>query len=208
VQVLAASLIALDRLPAAARDHDADKLENAAVRARQTLAEATERTRRLMFELRPTVLHDHGIAAATRVLLDQTSRETGAHTELAGDVGRYHLVLEEAAYRSIQEALVNARKHSGASEITVAFHEGAGMLICDVIDNGRGFDPEHVRMRPDAALHIGLRSTVERVRAAGGDVVVASTPGTGTHVQIAIPVERRVQPRPAQAERGHRAALP
>src|SRR5581483_10269893 len=120
------------------------------------LAEATERTRRLMFELRPTVLHDYGLTAATRVLLGETARETGASTTLNGEVGRYHLVLEEAVYRGIQEALANVRRHAAASEVAVCIEERAGMVVCDVTDNGRGFDPQEVRARPQAALHIGL----------------------------------------------------
>jgi signal transduction histidine kinase len=191
VQVLAASLMALDGLPAAVTGGSADKAATTARRARETLAEATERTRRLMFELRPTVLHDYGIVAATRVLLDQTGRETGAVTHLTGEAGRYHLVLEEAMYRAVQEALANIRNHSQATEVSVTFDEHAGMSICEVIDNGRGFDPQEALRRPDAALHIGLSHIVERVRAAGGNVLVASARGEGTHVRITIPIERR-----------------
>jgi signal transduction histidine kinase len=191
VQVLAASLMALDRLPAATTAGDAERVTT---QARATLAEATERTRRLMFELRPTVLHDYGVVAATRVLLDETARETAAATHLTGEVGRYHLVLEEAVYRGVQEALTNIRKHARATDISVAFEEHAGQLVCDVTDDGRGFDLEEVRSRPNAPLHMGLSHIGERVRAAGGDIDVASTPGRGTHIRMTVPVERRTSP--------------
>lgn len=191
VQVLTASLMALDQLPAAVTGGNPDKAATTAKRARETLAEAAERTRRLMFELRPTVLHDYGVVAATRVLLEQTARETGAVTQLNGEAGRYHLVLEEAMYRGVQEALTNIRKHAQATEIAVNFDEHAGTSICEVIDNGRGFDPSEARQRPDAALHIGLSHVIERVRAAGGNMLVASTRGEGTYVRITIPIERR-----------------
>lgn len=191
VQVLAASLIALDRLPGAATKGNAERVTT---EARATLAEATERTRRLMFELRPTVLHDYGVVAATRVLLDETARETAAATRLTGEVGRYHLVLEEAVYRGVQEALTNIRKHARATAIEVAFEEHSGQLVCDVVDNGRGFDLEEARSRPNAPLHMGLSHIVERVRAAGGDMHLASAPGQGTHVRLTVPVERRTSP--------------
>ena len=177
VQVLVASLVALDRLPAAAATGSLEQLTATVIRARETLAEATERTRRLMFELRPTVLHDYGLAAATRVLLDETARETGALTSLRGQIGRYHLVLEEALYRGVQEALANIRRHAAAGEVVVCMEERAGMLVCDVIDNGRGFVPQEARTRPQAALHIGLSHVEERVRAAGGELEIHSAPG-------------------------------
>jgi signal transduction histidine kinase len=195
VQVLVASLVALDRLPAAAAAGNIDQMAATAVKARQTLAEATERTRRLMFELRPTLLHDYGLAAATRVLLDETARETGASTRLDGEVGRYHLVLEEAVYRGVQEALANIRRHAEASEIAVRMHERAGMLVCEVIDDGRGFDPAEARARPQAALHIGLSHVAERMRAAGGELSIRSNPGRGTRLRMSVPVERRATPR-------------
>jgi signal transduction histidine kinase len=144
-----------------------------------------------MFELRPAVLHDYGVVAAARVLLDETARETGARAQLDGEVGRYHLVLEEAVYRGVREALANVRKHSGASTISVTFSEENGRLVCDVVDDGRGFDPDEARARPRSALHMGLPSVVERVRAADGDVSISSRPGAGTHVRIEIPIERR-----------------
>lgn len=208
VQVLAASLIALDQLAAAATSGNPERVTSTAKRARETLAEATERTRRLMFELRPTVLHDYGLVAASRVLLEQAARETGATTRLSGQVGRYHLVLEEALYRGVQEALANVRKHSHATEVAVAFEEHAGMLVCEVIDDGRGFDPSEARARPDAALHLGLSHVIERVRGAGGNVLVASAPGEGTHVRISIPVERRASGRHESHAGAHSPGAP
>ena len=48
------------------------------------------------------------------------------------------------------------------------------MLASEVADDGCGFDLDEVRTRPGAALHIGLNSVVERVRAAGGEVTIDS----------------------------------
>lgn len=54
-------------------------------------------------------------------------------------------------------------------------------------DDGRGFDPS----RRAAALldgHIGLASSEQRVRSAGGELVVSSAPGSGTTVQATLPL--------------------
>jgi PAS domain S-box-containing protein len=187
VQVMTASLMAMDRVALVARRAGDYQVESAVAYARATLEEATDRTRRLMFELRPTVLYDQGLAAALRVLVDQTAREIGAQAEVRGDVGRYEHALEELLFRSAQEALANVRRHAQPRRITLTLDDDYDMLSVGIHDDGRGFDPAGVRSRPAAALHFGLETLIERVRAAGGHAEIASTPGVGTHVRIAAP---------------------
>jgi signal transduction histidine kinase len=187
VQVMAASLMALDRAALVAAKAGNERMASALGVARATLEEATERTRRLMFELRPAVLHDHGLVAAMRLLAGQVAHEVGATSTVTGPAGRYDLAVEELVYRSAQEALANVRKHARASRITVRIDEHDGVLVGEVADDGRGFDLDDVRSRPGAALHMGLDSMVERVRAAGGDVTIDSEPGAGTRVRFAVP---------------------
>ena len=187
VQVMAASLMALDRAALVAAKAGNDRMASALGVARATLEEATERTRRLMFELRPAVLHDHGLVAAMRLLAGQIAHEVGATSAVTGPAGRYDLAIEELVYRSAQEALANVRKHAHASRITVRLAEHDGRLVGEVADDGRGFDLDDVRSRPGAALHMGLDSMVERVRAAGGEVTIDSQPGAGTRVRFAVP---------------------
>jgi PAS domain S-box-containing protein len=188
VQVMTASLLAMDRAALVARRHGDARIEEALAYARATLEEATERTRRLMFELRPAVLHDHGLAAALRLLADQTAREVGATAHVEGQVGRYDTVTEELLYRSAQEALANVRRHAGAHRITIALERRPEWLEVAVEDDGRGFDVVDVRNRPDAAFHFGLETLVERVRAAGGHARITSNPGNGTRVSFALPI--------------------
>ena len=187
VQVMAASLMALDRAALVAAKAGVERLASALGVARGTLEEATERTRRLMFELRPAVLHDHGIVAAMRLLAGQIAQEVGATSEVTGPGGRYDLAVEEVVYRSAQEALANVRKHARASSIVVRIVEADGVLESEVVDDGCGSDLAEVRARPGAALHMGLDSMVERVRAAGGEVTIDSRPGAGTRVRFAVP---------------------
>jgi PAS domain S-box-containing protein len=187
VQVMTASLLAMDRLVIVAAKTDNQRLGSAVALARATLEEATERTRRLMFELRPAVLHDLGLVAALRVLVEQTARETGAHGQVHGSVGRYDYAVEELVYRSAQEALANVRKHARPHTITVTLNEDADALTGEIQDDGCGFDVVDARARPEASLHLGLDSLTERVRAAGGRVDLDSAPGRGTRLLLTIP---------------------
>ena len=197
VQVMTASLLAMDRAALVARRHGDTRVEDALVYARATLEEATERTRRLMFELRPAVLYEHGLAAALRLLADQTAREVGATAHVKGHVGRQDTVTEELLYRSAQEALANVRRHSSADTITIELEQRPGWLQVAIEDDGRGFDVIDVRNRPDAAFHFGLETLVERVRVAGGHAHIASKPGTGTRVSFALPIADNPVPSPA-----------
>ena len=137
VQVMIASMMAMDRVALVAQKSGSAQLESAVSVARATLEEATDRTRRLMFELRPAVLLRDGLVAAVRVLAQQVGRETGASARVRGAVARYDHSIEELVYRSVQEALANVRKHAQPDSITVTLDEHRGMIRAEICDDGR-----------------------------------------------------------------------
>jgi len=188
VQVMAAGLLALDRVALVASRTASDDLANAVSGARATLEEATDRTRRLMFELRPAILHDQGLLRALHVLVGQVAREVGATGDVTGTPDRYDVAVEELVYRSAQEALANVRKHASARRIVVRVAEDGNLLRLEVADDGCGFDMDAIRSRPDAALHFGLDTMIERLHAAGGEASIESEAGRGTTVRLAVPV--------------------
>ena len=188
IQVMTAALLAMDRVAMSARMDGNAALESTVISARATLEEATDRARRLMFELRPAILHELGLRAALGVLTDETARETHSTATVRCAPGRYEHGIEELVYRTTAEALANVRKHANPDTITVTIREDEGALSGAIQDDGRGFDVVEVKSRPQAALHLGLDSLVERIRAAGGDLTIDSAPGWGTRVQFAIPL--------------------
>jgi PAS domain S-box-containing protein len=188
VQVMIASMMAMDRVALVAQRSGSAQLESAVSVARATLEEATDRTRRLMFELRPAVLSRDGLVAAVRVLAQQVARETGASARVRGAVGRHDHSVEELVYRSVQEALANVRKHARPDSITVTLHERRGAIQAEICDDGLGFDIVNARCRPQAALHLGLDAMHERVGAVGGTVEIISSPGAGTCVRFTVPL--------------------
>ena len=205
VQVMTASLMAMDRVALVAQRNGSAQLEAAVSVARATLEEATDRTRRLMFELRPAVLLRDGLLAAIRVLAQQAARETGARARVRGVVGRYDHSVEELVYRSVQEALANVRKHAQPDSISVTLAERRGMIWAEICDDGLGFDVVDAGSRPQAALHLGLDALHERIRAVGGSVHVDSSPGKGTCVSLTVPVpgaDRSSERRRSLAEAG------
>jgi signal transduction histidine kinase len=188
VQVMAAGLLTLDRVALVASRSAASDLANAVSVARATLEEATDRTRRLMFELRPAILHEQGLFRALHVLVAQIAREIGATGDVSGTDVRPDLAVEEVIYRSTQEVLANVRKHARPRRIEVTVAEEDGVMLVAVADDGCGFDLDAVRSRPDAPLHFGLDTMVERLFAAGGDAEIDSEVGRGTTVRLRVPM--------------------
>ena len=90
--------------------------------------------------------------------------------------------LQAAIYRIAQEALHNALRHAGASEVCVSLAVRQRRVVLEVSDQGSGF----VTGPPAAGL--GLASMRERATAAGGTLAVRSAPGQGTRVRLSVPL--------------------
>jgi signal transduction histidine kinase len=93
---------------------------------------------------------------------------------------------ELALYRIAQEALSNAVRHSGASEVRLAIGRAGDEVRLTVTDDGTGFDPEALGEARERGL--GLFGMHERAAYVGGAVVVRSRPGAGTTVRARVPV--------------------
>jgi signal transduction histidine kinase len=96
--------------------------------------------------------------------------------------------------RILQEALTNARRHSGARKVLVSLRVEGDDLVVEVSDDGQGIDPE-------AHAGIGLRSMRERTAALGGTLEVESNLGEGTRVRLRASM-RGIMQRGSEAETG------
>ena len=85
--------------------------------------------------------------------------------------------------RIVQEALTNARRHSGARSVEVRLKTEEETIVAEVVDDGRGFDPASPR------AGVGLSTMRERVEALGGEIEVQSQLGEGTKVTVRVPLE-------------------
>jgi PAS domain S-box-containing protein len=155
----------------------------------EELAEEAMNLRRVMSDLRPPVLEERGLIPAVRELCDRWRSETGvaaeviadAHAEVASDV-------ETLAYRVVQEALSNVKKHARANQVTVRIEALAGTLRVEVRDDGLGFDAEMAREFLKSG-RVGLASMRERAELAGGTLTVKSSPGSGTAIMATLPFD-------------------
>lgn len=169
-----------------------DEAEEVAVRLRLTkeIARRTlDETRRLMFDLRPSVLDDLGLVPALRWFISQRVQPAGLKVDFqaSGLEGRLSDELETALFRILQEAMTNAVKHARATGIQVSLTHEPGRIMSIVADNGLGFDPEQSVNKDDKDRGLGLFGMHERATLVGGMVQIDSAPGRGTAVRVSVP---------------------
>jgi signal transduction histidine kinase len=153
---------------------------------RTLLDEAVASTRRIASDLRPLVLDDLGLVAATQWLVQNFRQRYGIECKLLVDPT--DLDLEDphatAAFRIMQESLANVARHARASRAEVRLIREDDQIVLEVRDNGAGFDLASPR-KPNSFGLAGLR---ERTYLVEGKLSITSSPGRGTTVEVRIPL--------------------
>lgn len=156
----------------------------------RAVAEGTlEEVRKIIFDLRPTLLDDLGLIPAVRhcakTLLETAGMEVHFHAAGFGEQ-RLPPAVETTVFRVAQEAMTNAARHSHAGVVTVSLVRAEGQVQLLVADDGVGFDPGAVLPPPDRR-RLGIAGMEERVALLGGTLRITSAPGRGTTVTMTVP---------------------
>ncbi|MFC2045894.1 sensor histidine kinase [Chloroflexota bacterium] len=153
--------------------------------------QALQEMRLLVYELRPLALESEGLIGALEQRLETVERRAGiqARVLVEGDV-ELAPELEEELYGIAQEALNNALKHAGASQVVLSVRVAEDSVALEVADDGRGFDMAEIH----EAGGLGLISMQERADKVGGRLTIDSAPGKGTKVTITAPLTGREEP--------------
>ncbi|HEY7216866.1 MAG TPA: sensor histidine kinase [Candidatus Binatia bacterium] len=111
---------------------------------------------------------------------------TGFKLDFRCAIGPHNLpiVIEKELYFTLREAILNAVRHSRASELHLSLTSSAGSCEARLRDNGVGFDSAST----EGTSHYGLKGMRERIRKIGGELVIDTAPGKGTDIKIAIPL--------------------
>jgi PAS domain S-box-containing protein len=160
-------------------------LESAMALARVGLTEA----RRSVQGLRPQLLRDGNITTALEQLVRHLGSDSVVRINFLSNGDAQRLMspdIESNLLRISQEAITNAMKHSGASQINVRLSGGPEAVQLAIEDNGHGFDP-HVST---LSRGFGLISMQERADRIGGDLTILTKPGAGTKVHLLLPIPR------------------
>ena len=143
-------------------------------------------TRRIVTELRPTILDDLGLVAALRWQANEFQKRMNIRCVLETEADEELEVEKDVAlvfFRIFQETLTNVARHSRATNVFIKFYKNKDSFFLEITDDGVGMNTQQVLN----ATSNGIRGMYERAHYASGEVVITSSPGAGTSVNVRIP---------------------
>ena len=158
-----------------------EELNNLKVSAMGTF----QKVRNFIFELRPMMLDDLGLAPTIRRYADAFKEQAGLDVSVTvtGHERRLEPYLEVMLFRAIQELLGNTARHSQATVVKVILDLGEDRVRVSVDDNGKGFDPDAIQH----SNNLGLKLIRERAEMLGGSFEIDSAIGKGARILFAVP---------------------
>jgi two-component system, NarL family, sensor kinase len=166
----------------ASNDRLAGAVRHALTLTRSTLEEA----RRSVLDLRAAPLEGRTLVDALRAIVDEFQGDDGRglRVEVAcDDSGALPAAIEIGLYRIAREALTNVVRHAKARRAAILLERTDGSVRMRIADDGIGFEPS--RVTPG---RFGLVGATERARLLGGALRVESGPGSGTTVDVEVPL--------------------
>ena len=156
-------------------------------RAKATLLETVELKRRIVEDLRPSLLDNLGLCAAIESYCEDFARMSSVRCETDVDIAidNREATLTIALFRIVQESLTNIMKYASAATVTVSLKRNETGLMLRVIDDGVGIAADALQ-KPMSHGLLGMR---ERALLLGGSLTVKPGPGgRGTCVEALIPL--------------------
>lgn len=154
----------------------------------ETLQRSTRELRRVITNLRPSLMVENGLLDALNQRLRVLEEEDGirCHFEVERELPELTFAQATTTYWIFQEALNNIKKHSKASEVRlfIKFHDNT--VTVEIMDNGQGFDPAQVMDKEITLEHMGLFGMRERAELLGGSLEIHSLPDEGTSISLSF----------------------
>lgn len=150
------------------------------------LDEAMDLKRRVVEDLRPSLLDHFGLPTALRAYVESACAKAGLRADLTLPEDGAPMAKETAIalFRIVQEGVTNIIRHSGAQSITLQFIMESDNCRFTLSDDGHGFDATDPRFRWSHGL-MGMR---QRVRALGGQFEIESAPAAGATLRVSVPL--------------------
>jgi signal transduction histidine kinase len=141
-------------------------------------------------DLHSGVLEQFGLKEAFRKFtknIDTLLKEQSINfsLDLSPNFPRLEPIVENGIYRTVQEAVVNAVKHSHAELISLSLGIKDDIALVVITDNGCGFDDKKTENEG-----IGFASMYDRAEIMGAKLDVASETGRGTTITLEVPLEK------------------
>jgi signal transduction histidine kinase len=161
-------------------------------RVQNSLSAGVDLKRRIIEELRPTLLDNVGLFAALRWQLKETCGRAGLKCSESYPDPEPHFTSEAAIalFRIAQESFTNILKHSGARSMDITLHVDGDAIVMQISDDGKGIPVG----QPSASGSHGLASMRHRVRALDGRLDIRSSASVGTALLVRIPIAKALLP--------------
>jgi len=160
-------------------------------RIRTALDQGIDLKRRVVEELRPTLLDTMGLVAALRWQIEETCRRADltCRQQFPEDEPAFSRAGAITLFRVVQEALANIIKHSRAREVDIALECIDQHVVLTIGDDGVGSTMEAL-IRPKAHGIAGMR---HRVHVLGGRLDITTVPSGGTRIRVQVPLASVMQ---------------
>jgi signal transduction histidine kinase len=167
-------------------------------RIHDSLSAGVDLKRRVVEELRPTLLDNMGLFTALRWQFKETCRHTGLRcTETIPEIEmKFSPDAAIGVFRIAQEAMTNILKHAEAKSADLALFIDGDTFTLRISDDGKGIPSGRIGI---STSH-GLASMRHRIAGLGGDWDVHTPPTGGTVVTARIPLARMLVPETAGGE--------
>ncbi|HLO33765.1 MAG TPA: sensor histidine kinase [Anaerolineales bacterium] len=158
--------------------------------AQNVATKLLENLRKVIWDLRPSILDDLGLFSAIRWFARTNLEKGGVQVDFWTASGGLRLPshLETMLFRIAQEAISNILRHANAAKVSIRLWTADEHIWLEIKDDGRGFDIQKTTGEAVDRKQLGLLGIQERVSLVGGEVKVESAPGSGTCLQVSIPL--------------------
>lgn len=172
-------------------DTDMDRAKNEIQDLKSVVRECLNDVRKIIYNLRPMSLDDLGVIPTLQRYVFKIQEESGVNISFKyrGCFDDISSVVCLTTFRIIQEALSNIRKHSKAENAVVNLESSDTELKLYIYDDGEGFDTKAKNaFSQDSNSGFGLMSMKERIDLLNGRLLLNSSIGKGTRINIVIPL--------------------
>jgi signal transduction histidine kinase len=173
-------------------DMEQDKQSQGLREVISKIQQVNEETRRIMSDLRPSVLDDLGIVPAINWFCREFQKiYSSISIEKKIDIEENAVPdsLRTPIFRICQEALNNVARHSKATFVTLSLQKLDNRIELDIDDNGKGFNSEERGVTGQSRKGLGLVSMRERAELSGGCFNIESAEWKGTVICVWWPLK-------------------
>ncbi|PCK07808.1 MAG: hypothetical protein COA42_12420 [Alteromonadaceae bacterium] len=150
--------------------------------------EASDTSRKIICDLRPSVLEDFGLLAAIEWLAQEFEVHHGVNCTVNDDIAHFNLSNEAliALFRIAQESLTNVAKHANASNVKIALYADKQSIHLETVDDGKGLSVSWHEKQES----FGIKGIRERVKAFEGTTLLGNNEQQGgAHLKVSLPLK-------------------